>query len=129
MTDTPKRPVRVFLVDDHGLFRAGVRAELVALGDRIEIVGEAEDAEEAIQAVAYRRPDVVLLDFDMPAGGGVRAATEIKDAHPGTRIVALSADASPEAQVGMARAGAVGYLLKGAADDEIVRTIRSAFRW
>jgi DNA-binding NarL/FixJ family response regulator len=71
----------------------------------------------------------VLLDFDMPAGGGVRAATEIKDAHPGTRIVALSADASPEAQMGMARAGAIGYLVKGASEDEIVRAIRSAAKW
>ena len=120
--------IRVVIADDDATIRLTLGA-LAARAGGLEIVGEAEDAEEAIQAVAYRRPDVVLLDFDMPAGGGVRAANEIKETHPGTRIVALSADASPEAQMGMARAGAVGYLVKGASDDEIVRAIRSAAKW
>jgi diguanylate cyclase (GGDEF)-like protein len=120
--------IRVVVADDDPTVRLTLGA-LAARADGLEIVGEAEDAEEAIQAVAHRRPDVVLLDFDMPAGGGVRAATEIKDANPATRIVALSADASPEAQMGMARAGAIGYVVKGASDEEIVHAIRSAARW
>ncbi len=72
---------------------------------------------------------MVVLDFDMPRGGGVRAAVDIREALPGVRIVALSADESAAAQLDMSRAGAVGYLVKGTADDEILRVIRSAFRW
>ena len=63
----------------------------------------------------------MVLDFDMPGGGGVAAATAIREANPTTRIVALSADSSQGAQYDMSRAGAVGYLVKGAPDDEIVR--------
>jgi len=70
---------------------------------------------------------VVLLDFDMPAGGSYRVATDIRDAQPSVRIIALSADDSPAAQLDMSRAGAVGHLGKDAAGDEIARTVRSAF--
>ena len=65
----------------------------------------------------------------MPGGGGVRAATEIREASPGIKVVALSADDSQAAQYDMSRAGAVGYVVKGAPDEEIVRAIRSAARW
>jgi DNA-binding NarL/FixJ family response regulator len=65
----------------------------------------------------------------MPGGGGVRAAAEIREACPTARIVTLSADSSPAAQLDMSRAGAVGYLVKGAPADEIERAIRSAARW
>ena len=92
-----------------------------------ELVGEAEDADQAIELAARRRPDVVVLDFDMPGGGGVRAATEIREASPTTRIVALSADGSQAAQYDMSRAGAVGYVVKGA-PDERDRPRRSAAR-
>jgi DNA-binding NarL/FixJ family response regulator len=71
----------------------------------------------------------VLLDVDMPGGGGVTAAHAIREACPTSRIVALSADDSMAAQLDMSRAGAVGYLVKGAADTEIARVIRSAARW
>ena len=71
----------------------------------------------------------MLLDFDMPGGGGVAAAVGIREANPTTRIVALSADDSQGAQYDMSRAGAVGYVVKGAPDEEIVRTIRSSARW
>ena len=84
---------------------------------------------EAIELAAHRRPNVVLLDFDMPGGGGVRAAIEIREASPTTRIVALSADDSQAAQYDMSRAGAIGYVVKGAPDEEIVRAIRNAARW
>ena len=72
---------------------------------------------------------MVVLDFDMPGGGGVRAAIEIREASPTTRIVALSADGSQAAQYDMSRAGAIGYVVKGAPDEEIVRAIRNAARW
>jgi diguanylate cyclase (GGDEF)-like protein len=120
--------IRVLIADDD----PSVRLTLTALTQReegLDLTGEAEDAEQAIEMAARRRPDVVLLDFDMPAGGGVRAAVEIREASPTTRIVAFSADASQAAMLDMSRAGAVGYVVKGAPDEEIVRVIRSAARW
>jgi diguanylate cyclase (GGDEF)-like protein len=126
--EAAEAPVRLLIADDD----PGTRLLLSALVGReagLELVGEAEDATQAIELAARRRPDVVVLDFDMPGGGGVRAAIDIRETLPGVRIIALSADDSPSAQLDMSRAGAVGYLVKGASDDEIVRTIRSAFRW
>jgi diguanylate cyclase (GGDEF)-like protein len=123
-----ERAIRLLIADDD----PGIRIVLSALASRhadLDLVGEAEDATQAIELTARRRPDVVLLDFDMPGGGGVTAATAIREANPTTRIVALSADSSPGAQYDMSRAGAVGYLVKGASDDEIVRVLRSSSRW
>jgi diguanylate cyclase (GGDEF)-like protein len=121
-------PLRLLIADDD----PGSRLLLSALVGReaaFELVGEAEDATQAIELAARRRPDVVLLDFDMPGGGGVAAAVGIREANPTTRIVAVSADDSQGAQYDMSRAGAVGYVVKGAPDEEIVRTIRSSARW
>ena len=126
--DPAERPIRLLIADDD----EGVRLTLGALMEReagIELVGSAADAGEAVELAGMRRPDVVLLDFDMPGGGGVRAAIDIRETLPGVRIVALSADDSASAQLDMSRAGAVGYLIKGAPDEEIVRTVRSAYRW
>ena len=71
----------------------------------------------------------MLLDVSMPGGGGVRAATAILEALPGTRLVALSSHDGPGVQLDMSRAGAIGYLVKGASDEDIVRAIRDAARW
>jgi diguanylate cyclase (GGDEF)-like protein len=120
--------IRVLVADDDPAIRLTVAA-LLGRQDGIEVVGEAGDAAEAIELTARRRPDLVLLDFDMPGGGGVRAAVEIREASPTTRIVALSADDSQGAMLDMSRAGAVGYLVKGSPDEEIVRVIRSSARW
>jgi DNA-binding NarL/FixJ family response regulator len=109
-----------------------IRLTLSALIEResgFELVGTAEDADQAIEMAARRRPDVVLLDFNMPGGGGVRAAMQIRDASPNVKLVAVSADDSAAAQYEMSRAGAVGYVVKGSPDEEIVRVIRSAVRW
>ena len=76
-----------------------------------------------------RRPDVVLLDVDMPGGGGARAAVQIRENLPAVRIVAISADDSQGSQYDMMRAGAVGFITKGSSDDEILRVIRSSARW
>jgi diguanylate cyclase (GGDEF)-like protein len=121
-------PVRLLIADDDSSSRL-LLSEIVGREDGFELVGEAEDATEAIELAARRRPDVVLLDFDMPGGGGVAAAVGIREANPTTRIVAVSADDSQGAQYDMSRAGAVGYVVKGAPDEEIVRTIRSSARW
>jgi two-component system chemotaxis response regulator CheY len=126
--EDPAGTIRVVIADDD----AGVRLTVGALLRReagFELVGEATDANEAMALVERNRPDIVLLDLDMPGGGGVRAAFGIRDASPATRIVALSANSTHAAQFDMTRAGAVGYLVKGAADDEIVRVIRSSVRW
>jgi diguanylate cyclase (GGDEF)-like protein len=120
--------IRLVVADDDPAIRL-VLSALIARHDDLELVGEAEDAAEAIELAARRRPDVVVLDVDMPGGGGVTAATAIREANPTARIVALSADASQGAQYDMSRAGAVGYLVKGASEDEIVRVIRSSARW
>jgi DNA-binding NarL/FixJ family response regulator len=94
-----------------------------------ELVAEAADAAEAVELALQRRPDVVLLDVDMPGGGGARAAVQIREALPDARIVAISADDSQVNQYDMMRAGAVGFLSKGAPAEEVVRVIRSSARW
>jgi two-component system, cell cycle response regulator len=94
-----------------------------------ELVGEAEDAGQAVELALRRRPDVVLLDVDMPGGGGARAAVQIREELPEVRIVAISADDSQGTQYDMMRAGAVGFVIKGSSDDEILRVIRSSTRW
>ena len=120
--------IRLLIADDDPAIRL-VLSALAARHEDLDLVGEAEDAAQAIELTARRRPDVVLLDFDMPGGGGVAAAMAIRDASPTTRIVALSADDSQGAQYDMSRAGAVGYLVKDAPDEEIVRVLRSSARW
>ena len=125
---TQARSIRLLVADDDPTSRL-VLAALIGRHADLELVGEAEDALQAIELSARRRPDIVVLDFDMPGGGGVAAATAIREAHPSTRILALSADESPGAQYDMSRAGAVGYVVKGAPEDEILRAIRSAARW
>ena len=125
---TEQRAIRLVVADDDPGIRL-VLAALFARQDDMELVGEAEDATQAIELAARRRPDVVVLDFDMPGGGGAGAATAIREASPTTRIIALSADDSQGAQYDMTRAGAVGYVVKGAPEDEIIRVIRSSARW
>jgi DNA-binding NarL/FixJ family response regulator len=112
---------RVFIVDDHGLFRAGVRAEL---GDRVDVVGEADDVEPAIALIADCVPDVVLLDVHLPGGGGqlVVAATKIE--HPQVRFLALSASDAPEDVIAVIRAGARGYVTKTISSSDLVDAIR-----
>ena len=123
-----ERVVRLLIADDD----ESVRLTLSAFADRqpaLELVGSAADADEAIELARRHRPDVVLLDVSMPAGGGVRAAIGIREILPYARLVALSAHDGQDAQLDMSRAGAIGYLVKGASEDEIVNAIRSAARW
>jgi diguanylate cyclase (GGDEF)-like protein len=124
----PSDSIRLLIADDDPMIRLTLSA-LIGKEPGFELVGEAEDADQAIELAARRRPDVVLLDFNMPGGGGTRAAMRIHEANPNIRVVAVSADDSQAAQYDMSRAGAVGYVVKGAADEEIVRVIRSAVRW
>ena len=120
--------MRLLIADDDEAVRLTLSA-LAARHPALELVGAAADAEEAIELVREHRPDVVLLDVSMPGGGGIRAATGIRDVMPDARLVALSAHDGPSVQLEMSRAGAIGYLVKGASDEQIVSAIRSAARW
>src|SRR5881409_668838 len=100
---------RVVLVDDHGLFRSGVRAEL---GRQVEVVGEADDVQPAIDLIGELLPDVVLLDVHLPGGGGQAVVQAVKAEHPEVRFLALSASDAPEDVIAVIRAGARGYVTK-----------------
>jgi DNA-binding NarL/FixJ family response regulator len=112
---------RVFLVDDHGLFRSGVRSEL---GGQVEVVGEADDVEPAIALIAEYLPDVVLLDVHLPGGGGQAVVSAIKADHPQVRFLALSASDAPEDVIAVIRAGARGYVTKTISGAELVDAVR-----
>ena len=112
---------RVFIVDDHALFRSGVRSEL---GDGVEGVGEAEDVEPAIAGITECLPDVVLLDVHLPGGGGQAVVTAMKTAHPEVRFLALSASDAPEDVIAVIRAGARGYVTKTISGAELVDAVR-----
>ena len=117
MSTTP----RVFIVDDHALFRSGVRSEL---GDGVEVVGEAEDVEPAIAGIAEHLPDVVLLDVHLPGGGGQAVVTAMKATHPEVRFLALSASDAPEDVIAVIRAGARGYVTKTISGAELVDAVK-----
>jgi diguanylate cyclase (GGDEF)-like protein len=124
----PDAGIRILVADDDPMIRLTMAA-LIEREPGLELVGQAEDADQAIEMAARRRPDVVLLDVNMPGGGGLRAANDIRELNPAVKVVALSADDSQGAQYDMTRAGAVGYVVKGSPDEEIVRVIRSSARW
>jgi len=112
---------RVVLVDDHGLFRSGVRAEL---GRQVEVVGEADDVQPAIDLISSVVPDVVLLDVHLPGGGGQAVVQAIKAVHPSVRFLALSASDAPEDVIAVIRAGARGYVTKTISTAELADAIR-----
>jgi DNA-binding NarL/FixJ family response regulator len=112
---------RVFLVDDHQMFRTGVKAEL---GERIDVVGEAEDAESAVEGIRATRPEVVLLDVHLPGGGG-RAVIETLHAElPDLVFLALSVSDAAEDVIAVIRAGARGYVTKSIAPAELADAVR-----
>jgi DNA-binding NarL/FixJ family response regulator len=112
---------RVVLVDDHGLFRSGVRAEL---GRQVNVVGEAEDVQPAIELITELLPDVVLLDVHLPGGGGQAVIQAIKTDHPQVRFLALSASDAPEDVIAVIRAGARGYVTKTISTAELADAVR-----
>lgn len=112
---------RVFIVDDHGLFRSGVRSEL---GEHVEVVGEADDVGPAIDGIAKALPDVVLLDVHLPGGGGQLVVAELAPALPQVRFLALSASDAPEDVIAVIRSGARGYITKTISGVELVDAIR-----
>jgi DNA-binding NarL/FixJ family response regulator len=113
--------IRVFVVDDHDLFRVGVRH---GLGPDIEVVGEASEVAAAVDLIGERAPDVVLLDVHLPGGGGRRVITGVHKRKPEVAFLALSASDAAEDVVGVVRAGAAGYVTKTISPEELANAIR-----
>jgi DNA-binding NarL/FixJ family response regulator len=111
---------RVVLVDDHGLFRAGVRTELDAT---VEIVGEAATVADAVPLIRQLDPDVVLLDVHLPDGGGQAVIAAVAPERPGVRFLALSVSDAAEDVIGVIRAGARGYVTKTISGEELTAAI------
>ena len=111
---------RVVLVDDHNLFRSGVRAEL---GDAVDVIGEAGSVEEAVPLIKELDPDVVLLDVHLPDGGGDAIINAVATARPGVRFLALSVSDAAEDVIGVIRAGARGYVTKTISGEELEAAI------
>jgi DNA-binding NarL/FixJ family response regulator len=116
--------VRVLLVDDHDLFRTGLRTLLEEQG--VEIVGEAANGDDAVRLVEEHAPDVVLMDLEMPGKGGIQASREITAAAPLTRIVVLTISDQDGDVMDAIVAGACGYLLKDSSIQELLRGITAA---
>ncbi|MFF3584986.1 response regulator [Streptomyces mirabilis] len=123
----PERPVRVVIADDHRIVLDGL-AILIDSVAGIDVVGEAASGEEAVALVATLQPDVVLMDIEMPGIGGVEATRQISAAHPGVAVVMLTMYGEDEFVFSALRAGAHGYLLKGAQQEDVVRTIGAVAR-
>lgn len=112
---------RVVLVDDHALFRSGVRAEL---GERVAVVGDAGTVDEAVQVILGECPDVVLLDVHMPDGGGVEVIRRVAGKLPEVRFLALSVSDAASDVIAVIRAGARGYVTKTISADELADAVR-----
>jgi DNA-binding NarL/FixJ family response regulator len=112
---------RIVIVDDHQLFRSGVRAELEGL---VEILGDADGVDTAERLILDNSPDVVLLDVHMPDGGGVEVIRRVAPERPATRFLALSVSDDAEDVIAVIRAGARGYVTKTISGDELADAIR-----
>ena len=122
--NTDPVPTRVFLVDDHALFRRGVRAELEGAGGAgLAVVGEAASVDEAVAGIAHLHPDVVLLDVHMPDGGGAAVLARTRVEHPDTVFLALSVSDAAEDVIAVIRAGARGYVTKTISGRDLVDAV------
>ncbi|MGD9696269.1 MAG: response regulator [Thermoleophilia bacterium] len=117
-------PVRIVLVDDHAVLRSGLRL-LLEREEGLEPVGEAGTAEEALRALPRTRPDVVVMDIEMPGMGGYEGVSALRARAPDVRVLVLSMHDQAEDVRRAFEAGADGYLLKAAADEDLVRAIRA----
>lgn len=119
--------IRVLIVDDHAIVRKGIRALLSETGG-FEIVGEAADGQEAVAAAAESQPDVILMDLLMPGMDGIEATRQITHQRPGARILVLTSFAADNKLFPAIKAGALGYLLKDSAPEDLLRAIRQVHR-
>mgnify|MGYP001019041799 CR=1 FL=1 len=118
-TQTPAR-WRVVVIDDHAMFRSGVKHDI---GDRVDLVGEGEDVASAVTAILAALPDVVLLDVHLPGGGGLEVIKQVSATQPEVKFLALSVSDAAEDVIGIIRAGARGYVTKSISADDLVAAI------
>lgn len=119
--------IRVLVADDHTIVRSGVRLLLEANPD-ITVVGEASDGEEALRLIAQLQPDVVLMDIAMPGIDGLEATIQIKEKWPKIQVIVLTMHRQDEYFFEMLKAGASGYILKGAETNELIQAVRVVSR-
>jgi DNA-binding NarL/FixJ family response regulator len=119
------KPLNILIADDHPLFRKGMTALLETMPG-IQVVGEAASGREAVELAASLKPDVVLMDLQMPDGNGLSATREITRAQPDIRILVITLFEDDDSIFAALKAGARGYILKDADEDEMMRAIRSA---
>ena len=116
--------IRVLLVDDHTIVRQGLASLLTFMTD-VEVVGEAENGQQAIDVARKCRPEVVIMDINMPVMNGIEATRILTKEMPEVKVIALSMHLEKDADSGIREAGAVAYLAKGGSVEELVETIRS----
>jgi DNA-binding NarL/FixJ family response regulator len=117
-------PIRLLIADDHPLFRKGLRTLLAAVPD-FELIGEADTGRAAVERCLDLQPDVVLMDLQMPGGSGIEATRQIVAASPTTKILVVTLFEDDDSVFAALRAGARGYLLKDADEEELIRAIRA----
>jgi two-component system, NarL family, nitrate/nitrite response regulator NarL len=122
-----KRAIRILLVDDHSLFRAGI-ASLLSSREDMEVVGEAQDGRQALDAARNLKPDLVLMDVHMPNLGGIEATRQIRAELPETRVVMLTVSDQDRDLFEAIKSGASGYLLKNLEPDELFGYLTGVFR-
>lgn len=120
-SEQANRLYSVVIVDDHAMFRSGVRHEL---GSRCRVVGEAPDADSAVTVIGEQQPDVVLLDVHLPGGGGTEVLRRVHERHPDQKFLALSVSDAAEDVIGVIRGGARGYVTKSISGEELIDAIR-----
>jgi DNA-binding NarL/FixJ family response regulator len=119
--------MRIVLVDDHEVVRLGLKV-LLEQSDHFEVVGEANNAKEAVEIAGKFRPDIVLMDIRLPGASGIEACEEITQLYPEVRVVMLTSYAEDEMLFSTIRAGASGYLLKQINSDDLIRSLESVRR-
>ena len=119
-------PIRILIADDHALLRQGIR-NFLSLESDFEIIGEAADGEETIRRASELRPDILLLDINMPKGNGIEVATRLRETHPEIRILALTIHDDENYMMKMIQSGAAGYLLKDVEPSVMVQAIRRIY--
>ncbi len=119
--------IRILIVDDHALVRLGLRTLLESEAD-LKVVAEAQDGEEALVQVENHRPDVVILDIQLPGRSGLEVCRDLLKRFPQTRVIMLTSSVKEGFVLDALRAGAAGYVLKQVGNDELVRAVRAAYR-
>lgn len=119
--------MRIVLVDDHEVVRLGLKV-LLEQSDHFEVVGEANNAKEAVEIAGKQRPDIVLMDIRLPGASGIEACEEITQLYPEVRVVMLTSYAEDEMLFSAIRAGASGYLLKQINSEDLIRSLESVRR-